>query len=136
MKTEKKIEESEYHKVTLTLHTAKSFRNSVLRVVTNVVSKHLPEDKGFLVVHRIETIVGDHAGPELFPDGVCGQPVHVHLHVRPYLLVRQKLTRYHLWKSQDQTVSRSSEVLKCLSAPKCFKLWKKITAAASSMYEL
>ena len=51
----------------------------------------LPEYEGILVVDGVEPVTGDHFGPELLPDGVGGQAVHVHLHVRPDLLVRQEL---------------------------------------------
>ena len=48
---------------------------------------YLSEDKGLLVVDGVEAVGGDDAGAELPADGVSGQPVHVHLHVRAHLLV-------------------------------------------------
>lgn len=52
---------------------------------------HLPEDERFSAVDGIQAIVHHHPRAKLFPDGVRGQAVHVHLHVRADLLIRQKL---------------------------------------------
>ena len=65
---------------------------------------YLPEDEGFLVVDRVETVVWHHASPELFPDRVRRKAVHVNLNVRPYLLVRQKLTGYDLCEERSRSM--------------------------------
>ncbi len=48
----------------------------------------LPEDEGLLVVVRVQAVVHHHTRAELFPDGVGGKAVHVHLHIRTDLLIR------------------------------------------------
>lgn len=48
----------------------------------------LSEDERLLVVVRIQAVVHHHARAELFPDGVGGKAVHVHLHICADLLIR------------------------------------------------
>lgn len=48
---------------------------------------YLSEYEGLLVVGRVQSVVHHHTCAILFPDGVCGQTVHVHLHVCAYFLV-------------------------------------------------
>lgn len=57
---------------------------------------YLSEYEGLLVVGRVQSVVHHHTCAILFPDGVCGQTVHVHLHVCAYFLVWQKLSGNHL----------------------------------------
>lgn len=60
-------------------------------VTESRLRRHLPEDERFSAVDRIQAVVHHHPRAKLFTDGVRGQAVHVHLHVRADLLIRQKL---------------------------------------------
>ena len=57
---------------------------------------YFSEDERLFVVDRVKAVVGYGSGAELLANRVRRQPVHVHLDVSADLLVRQKLTGYHL----------------------------------------
>ena len=52
---------------------------------------NLPEDERVLIVDWVKAIAWNSFCAELLPDCVRGQPVHVHLHIGPHLLVGQEL---------------------------------------------
>ena len=60
------------------------------------MSADLSEHERLLVVDGVQSVGGHHLRAELLADGVGGQSVHVHLHVRAHLLVGEELTRDHL----------------------------------------
>lgn len=57
---------------------------------------YLSKDKGLLIVGGVKAIVHHHTSAKLLPDGVCWEPVHVHLDICANFLVRQKLPREDL----------------------------------------
>lgn len=57
---------------------------------------YLSKDKLFLIVDRIESVCWHYFCTHLFPDGVCGQSIHVYFHIGTHFLIRQKLSRYNL----------------------------------------
>lgn len=52
-----------------------------------LLMSYLSKHKRFFIIHWVESIVHNHAGSELFPYGVGGQPVHIDFHVCPDLLI-------------------------------------------------
>lgn len=77
-----------------------------MRITGKTRFTHLPEDEGLLVVDGVESIGGHKPGPELFPDGVGGQAVHVHFDVGADFLVGEELARddAHRALRRDHTV--------------------------------
>ena len=59
---------------------------------------YLSELEWIFIVEWIKTIWRDNLCPELLPDGVGREPIHVHLNVGSYTFVWQELTRYDLNK--------------------------------------
>lgn len=53
---------------------------------------YLSENKGLLIVGRVQSVVHHHTCAELFPDGISRQSIHVHLNICADFLVRQKLS--------------------------------------------
>ena len=61
-----------------------------------LLMSYLSKHKRFFIIHWVESIVHNHAGSELFPYGVGGQPVHIDFHVCPDLLIWEELPWYNL----------------------------------------
>ena len=57
-----------------------------------ISGENLSKDERLFVVDRIQSVGWNCACAKLFADRVRRKSVHVHLHVRAHLLVRQKLT--------------------------------------------
>ena len=55
--------------------------------ITVKTTLYLSELEWVFIVEWIKTVGRDNLCPELLPDGVGGEPIHVHLNVGPYTLV-------------------------------------------------
>jgi len=72
-------------------------------IVSWIFIAYFSEDKRLFVVDRIEAVVRNRSCPKLFAYRVRRQAIHVHLNVRSNFLVRQKLSRDHLYTKYDKS---------------------------------